>query len=693
MFASRQAPGRTILPIALSFVILATVACTQAAGPAGPGGPGGDASPMPSQPAAPLDCEQAQYPCSLQEVAPDVLARSHELGREGAAKLGDGRSPAEIAAWLQAKDGLAIVEHDEQGLRFRLDGGRFVWIVPDGELAAATTAAGRRLTGGELPLSAGSLTPLAAPRPGPYPAARDTPRLESVVGQGEEHKSAIVIAPMTYLKGSLAAGDIASVLAQTRGYDGRVTYVENATRDAGLAMPAFTQLAGHDVVFVRSFGGHVCRYGGQDCFGFVAVSEMLGDQVRVPPDAGPIDMVELPGGLAFFAVDADFFRYAYPGGLQHALIVFDVAGLKDQALTSAVKSGTSAFYSWDGPRLSEETNGAIHDFMWDLARTGRTAAVVHEERALELRSDGGAFVGVNPASAGSVRIRDLLTIRHPISKDELISGEQMTVTGSLGDGQPDKVHFVVDIDGITEAESSRTFITVSVDGVEAPAFVPAEGGEIVDEFTWRVEGEVELPDLTEGHDLDILAVAILPEGGETQREVVVEVGQELGSVYEGEFTAISNTLWHGVTMKATAHVTFTRVPSDPGDTKIRFVPTSGTFVWSIEGSSSKGCSHSAGPLTWPIDTDNGDALRFDLTRKAEGIITYWGDGHVGDGPVVELVIACPDRTTSTGTRAEGSWFQAPRDQDFLFEGGTIVGSWRGDSTIGATYSWSIKRVK
>jgi hypothetical protein len=147
-------------------------------------------------------------------------------------------------------------------------------------------------------------------------------------------------------------------------------------------------------------------------------------------------------------------------------------------------------------------------------------------------------------------------------------------------------------------------------------------------------------------------------------------------------------------MTAKAHVTWVRKPSDPGDVKFTYEPVEGTYTWQIDGTSDQGCRHSAGPLTWPIEVDNGDELRVDFSRKAEGIITYWGDGHVGDGPEVDLTIDCPKTgDANTRTRAEGDWFQAPREAGFVFEGGSLSGSWRSDSRIATTYTWTLTTAK
>ena len=684
MNTSRSAAIRSALALILS---IASFACAPAAAPSP------TADDTAAHDAAPAECLTLAYPCALRDVAPATVERSLELGETARERLDDGATTAEAAAWLREQPSVAVVEHDDHGLRFRLDGGRFVWLT-DGpiEMTASRTPRARGTFGG-IGWSP-SRAPLFSRLPTRAGSDAGEPRLNGVVAAGEEQKSAIVLAPLAHLgSGGYGATDIAAVLQDTRGYGGRVTDIEGSTSSSGAAMLGFSQLAGHEFVLVRSFGARVCAQG-HGCRAVVVASQMLGDWLRLPQEQqGTVDVLILPGGLQYVALGADYFRTTYPNGLQRAMIFFDVPDLNDDRLTAALKGPSSEYFYWDGNRQASATGAAIRDFVSDLSRTGRASAFVHGERHLELVSDGATFVRVRPGNQRALRIRELLTIRNPITKTELVTGSSMTIEGTLGDGKPDKVGFVIDIDGITEEESTQTLVTVTVDGVEAPAMVPADGGEIIDEFTWRLEGEVEVPDLTEDHELDIHAEALLAEGGKSQREVVVKVGQELGSELVGDFTATSDTIWPGVKMTTTAHVTFVRKPSDPTDTKFTYEPTKGEFTWEIQGNSDKGCRHSAGPLTWPIETDNGDELRFDLTRKAEGIITYWGDGHVGDGPEVDLDIDCPDRDTTTQTRAEGDWFLAPQDVEFLYEGGAITGSWRSSATIATTYSWTITPVE
>lgn len=75
-----------------------------------------------------LDCEREGYPCAWSDVAPEVAQRTDELARSSVARLDDGASAGEIAVGLAALPEVASVATDGSVVRFRLEGGRPVWV-------------------------------------------------------------------------------------------------------------------------------------------------------------------------------------------------------------------------------------------------------------------------------------------------------------------------------------------------------------------------------------------------------------------------------------------------------------------------------------------------------------------------------------------------------------------------------------
>ena len=679
-------PRRRAIPtIALSITVaVAALAC---------GSPPADSLPAGSNvPTETLDCERDAYPCSLADVAPEVLERSRSLGKEASARLAEGASVAEAAGWLDGQASVVVVEHDEQALRFRLDGGRFVWVMTE-ELPKPANAHDLG-----TPVARGLLMPgqersFSAPRPR---TAERPSSVDAVVGHGIPLKSAIVLAPFAFAAAWIPPGgatEAAQILEGARGYQHRVTYLENATIDAGtVSVDSFTELDSYDVVFIRSVGGNICPEG-EGCHSFVGAEAVDPEWHMTDAQAASLDIVIYRGapGMDVLAVTTDFFRGLYPGGLQHKIIMFDVPKL-DEELARAVKGSTSEYYFWNAAR-PDHAAVAIEAYLRDLARTGRSPAVVYHEMAGQLMTPTATFVGVKPAAEGANRVREVVWIRDPEDPErELLPGDQIAVDGRLGDGEPDKVSWVVDIDGLTEQEAAATRLTMLINDTEGPSTFAASG-EHIDDHLWRLEGSIEVPDLQLGDKLDILAIAELAEKGASQWNVQVGVDDRLGTVWEGVGTATATTLWDGVTLTRSAQVTFLRETEErAGSTKVKFRPIEGTVTWSMAGADSKGCSHTAGPIVLPVAVDSA-YLTFDISRLAEGIITYEGQGSVSDGPNVELLLSCPDFSNVTLTGAEGTWFHAPGDQDWFLEGTEIVGTWNNGAAIGSTFTWNFKKVK
>ncbi|MCB1008062.1 MAG: hypothetical protein KDB94_04110, partial [Acidobacteria bacterium] len=84
--------------------------------------------PAQSAPRRELDCEREGYPCAWSEVAPEVAKRTDELARSSVARLDDGASAGEIAVGLAELPEVASVATDGTLVRFRLEGGRPVWV-------------------------------------------------------------------------------------------------------------------------------------------------------------------------------------------------------------------------------------------------------------------------------------------------------------------------------------------------------------------------------------------------------------------------------------------------------------------------------------------------------------------------------------------------------------------------------------
>jgi hypothetical protein len=70
-----------------------------------------------------LDCVTRDYPCSWSEATPEAVSRTDVILQTAAALLSAGESVADVAARIEAADGVVAVGFDEIGINFRVDGG------------------------------------------------------------------------------------------------------------------------------------------------------------------------------------------------------------------------------------------------------------------------------------------------------------------------------------------------------------------------------------------------------------------------------------------------------------------------------------------------------------------------------------------------------------------------------------------
>ena len=70
--------------------------------------PNGGPEPGPADPTG-LDCTEMGFACTPGEVSPEVMERSDELLAEGARRLSDGETVADVAAWLGEQERMRLV--------------------------------------------------------------------------------------------------------------------------------------------------------------------------------------------------------------------------------------------------------------------------------------------------------------------------------------------------------------------------------------------------------------------------------------------------------------------------------------------------------------------------------------------------------------------------------------------------------
>jgi hypothetical protein len=697
------------LPAGLALIVslvLALAACGGAAGP--------DGSEVPSPGAQALECRAEGYPCLLSEVTPEVVARSWELGAEAMDTISGGTSASEAAAWLQEQDGVAEVQVTGTVIRFRLEGGRPTWI-----LSAADPGAGAAALDGS-----GSPTAFADPqarvwsmvRPPVDPDEREPdgapigPRA-AVVGTDPASKSAIVLSPYAFKQDMPGVRDIAQLLGETRGYEGRVTHLANATstsRDVDIS--AFHQLAGHAVVYVNSIGGAVCdpgqAPGDTGCRSVIAAEPLDDPALVLDDDANEIvDLVIFQTKEKAYGVGEDFFWQAYPLGLPQGLVFLDVLGLDVQGspgfaegIQGSLLGRDTEVHLWtasehDTELLRPERAEIIRTYLANLVATGRSTEVAFAELRGTLEVPGDTKLRrISLVESNGLRIREIVSLFDPGTGNPVNDGDSLLVTGIPGDGEPDRVEFAVEIDGMSGDEASRTTINVVIDDVQSEPLLVSEG-EQLDDLAWRVTGGIDLPDVREGQAVTVLTQAQLPEGGTTRQTRSVKLSglPDLGRLWAGEFTAVWNDDGWIHTLSATA--TFERRPGATADAVYLYYDlVEGSMTWSIGGQSSAGCTPTASSVTVPIPVHPENVIVFDITDAVSAIIRYEGFGKVPSGPSVTVSVTCPERSYEFSTRAEGTFFLAPESEKYSLVGGVGAGTFVTGGNTPTSFDWTIIKV-
>lgn len=158
-------------------------------------------------------CEVQGYPCTWDEVDPEIVRRTKRLGEIAMYSTIATPDLREIARFLAGLDGMAEVALDGTWLRFRLEGGRPAWVtlpsemdhhLPPGDPGHARAKFGQKrspVSGVELPSEAARRTSrlrlrnFVSPRP-LYAATQQGQR--KVAGEPGEGKKALILAPFEF---------------------------------------------------------------------------------------------------------------------------------------------------------------------------------------------------------------------------------------------------------------------------------------------------------------------------------------------------------------------------------------------------------------------------------------------------------------------------------------------------------------
>jgi hypothetical protein len=498
-----------------------------------------------------LECEVEGYPCSLSEVPIEILKRSDALGDEVLAMFENGASTAEIKAWLNEQADMADVQSDDLAVRFRLNGGRGTWILR--EEAFATQSA---------PGAASS-----APRP----VLQSAVRLYSVVGEDIKPKNALVLSPMQWdLEGNKDGETVTAILASTRGYE-NVPHLTNETiLETNVNIDSFKDWAGYQVIHVDSHGALICE-GGAPCRAVIlvmtyeAILEQLESDIITAEELATI--IKEKGVVSVkvrrkdgkrsreLGLEADFFRKQYPGGLDNTLIFFNSCesySSNDTDLANALRGSTSVFLGWDNAVGIRGSSAASKKLYQELSEWGYTVETAYNNLGnLKTDSRGARLILGKRKAGGDLRIRDVVYLLNPETMLPIPPYDSVAIVGEQGDGEPDAVPYLVQVDGVKKVNSDMLVyvqVDMSVELVQADP-KPLSSGTVNDHDQWLVSGVVDLPvDVEEDELVTIKAWVYLPSGGESNHEVTVTLTGEEEESLLGEWVIDNDSL----DVKATA---------------------------------------------------------------------------------------------------------------------------------------------
>ena len=622
----------------------------------------------------PLDCETEHYPCAWSEVAADVAARSAAIAQAANDLLAAGGTLAGAEQAIRAESPAAI-DVDDDAIRFRLPGGRPIWVL------ASETPVGAPIANAEAMRRAATAS--AAPL---------------VVASGRFPKAAITLAPVAWLP-NLATGpaEVAAVLSGVEDYAGNVVSLANISEDQReVDVSTFAQLAGFNVVYVKTSLRDVCPVPGPTglrCHATMAVVGLPknGPASRFDDNTPGVDYLA-KNGAWFLGVSADFFRHAYPHGLDDVLVVLDASKSAGSDIARAMTGKRANVVGWDDPNEGKATYAVIVPFLAGLA-AGRSTSDVYVSMGAGIRDVETAadlIIGTQ-----DVRIRDLVRVYDRETLQPLTSGSLTTIRGYTDDDEPDRIVLPMDFWGVGAENAGAYVVHVSVDGTSYLADPLDQIATQTGDYRWHAEVEVDLGfDVHEKQPLEIVVTLDLPEGGTSvyaATPLATSPGFKPGKTWAGHFTRTFSDGY--IRIDIVVDATFERDPSqDPKSLHPKFVLTGGTMLWTLHDEEGDGCVHTAPDTVTPLVADDGSYLKFDLEAEPP---EYMGFARQ-EGELVELVRTCPGTGQDpvvSHTAAGGVWFQASGDRHLVVSGTSITGMSENAGPLLNVHTWSIDRVE
>lgn len=529
---------------------------------------GGD----PASAGADLSCGELDHPCTWSEVDPAVRQRTDAVGRLAARLMVETGSPDSVARFLRRADGVAEVQWGGLAVRFRLEGGRAGWIYAPFDLEnprlGGAPSPGRPLqdspSGDRVAGEPGSEKSALVVSPFEWQAgktrgvvsrlrrARDYRRPDgSVAVTHRANLSELFPNPADAPISSVTLDDFLSwddhdlVYLATHGArvcpDGAPLESEGSASTAagchttlmvgqyvhGAAGPEILDLGypGLEVIYTLSNlapglqddqADHCVR----------AIDRGVADP-RIPSTGEPcLADRQLPYGI--LAVTTDFFRWAYPDGLEDMVLFLAacqslMAGDLVDHFTAGRSNDDIAVFGYDGAVYSDQAAIAGREFA-DLVVDGLDSEEIRGKLTIM-----PAFTGVvlGPGGEPGELVETSSTPTHAVDVAELVNsitgeplqdGGTVALHGTRADGVPDSLGVRMRVHGVAgRIDPAEIELAISVDdrGVGPPT-VPERQEE---EYLWTVDDERTATgrDLSEDAEIvDLTVRAALPEEGRSR---------------------------------------------------------------------------------------------------------------------------------------------------------------------------------
>ena len=212
----------------------------------------------------------------------------------------------------------------------------------------------------------------------------------------------------------------------------------------------------------------------------------------------------------------------YPDGLDETLVIVDACqtmGPKVSDIADALRGSTSEYVGWSETVNTDVSRAATSGLLKELAK----GVTVHQayRRLGSLKDDPatGAQLTLAGRNAGDLRTREIVSFRDAAGATALSSGAKVSITGTPGDGQPDRVPWHVLVEGLDAEEAGATPLHVTIAGSTVNPVNVSSGHEI-EPGRWLVDGEVPLTtDLTAGQSLSMRASVDLVDMGTSTTEI------------------------------------------------------------------------------------------------------------------------------------------------------------------------------